>query len=104
MSIKMVDMHITIQKAPDVAKPVIAENQHFSVTQQNMAEKFVKESLLNEERVLVVKHTDSEDVNENGSGTGKHRRNGKKQRRDWIKDDKEKKTDADSENSIDISI
>ena len=103
MSIRPVDMQIMIQKAPDVAKPVIAEIQHYSAMQQNIAEKFIKESLLNEERVLVIERTEDGKVDEDARGGGRERRNKKRNKRQ--QEDGSRNNAGDQyENHFDISI
>lgn len=106
MPIRLIDMHLPVQNAPEAARPVIAENLHHSAAQENIAEKFTKESLLNKERVPVVEKPESETINEDGRSNSDHQRDNRKQyrERERREDDDIMKTDVQSKNKFDISI
>jgi len=98
-------MPMMVQKAVDIARPVVAE-QHLSAAQQNIADKSTKESLHNEERVLIIEKTEGEKVDEDGRGGSGHGRDKKKRQRDQLDGDgvSDANTGIDSENRFDISI
>ena len=104
MSLRPIDMQIMVQKAPDVAKPVIEESQYYSAIQQNVAEKFTKESLMNEKRVPVIEKTESEKVDEDGHGGAGEQRDKRRRRRERREDSDNQNEVAQPENSFDISI
>ena len=104
MPIRLLDMQLMVKNAPEVAKPVIAESLHHSAAQQNIAEKFTKESLLNEERVLLVEKPENDIVDEDGQGNSKQHQGKRKHQRKARKRNEDTKSDEGPENSFDISI
>lgn len=103
MSIRPIDMQIMVQKTPDMAKPVVAESQHPQIQQQNLTEKLVKETLLNEERVIQTEHTENEEINPDGKGGAEYRREKNKRRRE-NREEAPEKDSALKSSMFDISI
>jgi hypothetical protein len=105
MSIRPVEIQMMVQKTVDIPKSIAAEQQH-SAAHQSAVDKLVKDSLHNEERVLVIEKTEGEKVDEDGRSGGKQ--GGKKKQRDNRPKDGGETEPAESnqgsENRFDISI
>jgi len=95
------DMQVMVQRAPEVSKPIIAESQNAAAAQASLVDRFTKEALQNEERVLEVHQTESEDVDEDGRGGAQQDKRKKRRREDR---EEEKQADAPRAGGFDVSI
>jgi predicted secreted Zn-dependent protease len=101
MSIRPVDMQVTVQKSPDINRAQNNEANRPEAAQQHFSQKLQREVEQRDQQVVQTNRSEDRNVDKDGKGSGGFAGSNKKRQPSKKNDDKEKRPGS---SLLDISI